>query len=315
MNIIRKFNWQIRGFKGKVGHIYWVRFGKYYKSKFAKKKICDAQYVNDVIRKAIENGSPFAASRFGFNELSAITNCEGEREGLQKYDIKNNFALYGSAGFFPDEKWAYEKYYEWHISNIQYIDILGVWFNKLEDYIIEKYMKDTQIADLCALEPYYHDNPWTAALEGKNVLVISPFAKTIENQYNTKRELLFEDKRILPEFNLKTIKAVQSIGGEKCGFNSWFEALDSMLEQMKSIDFDVAIIGCGAYGMPLAIEAKKLGKQAIHLGGALQILFGIKGKRWDEIEAVSRFYNEYWVRPSKEETPKAAESVEGGCYW
>lgn len=315
MNAIKRFNWWFKGFKGKIGHVYQAHFGRYYSKKFAKKPVHDTQYGNDMIRKAIEDNIPFATSRFGFNELSAITNCEGERLNLQKYQMKNNFHLYGSAGFFPDEKWAYEKYYEWHISNIHYIDLLAVCFNRLEDYIIEKYMKDTQLAYFCALEPYYHENPWTMALEGKNVLVISPFSKTIEEQYNNRRELLYEDKRILPKFNLKTIKAVQSLGGESCGFNSWFEALDSMVQQMKNTEFDVAIIGCGAYGMPLAIEAKKLGKQAIHLGGPVQILFGIKGKRWDEIDAVSKFYNEYWVRPSEEERPKSAGTVEDGCYW
>ena len=50
--------------------------------------------------------------------------------------------------------------------------------------------------------------------------------------------------------------------------------------------FDVAIIGCGAYGMPLAAMLKQAGKQAIHLGGATQLLFGIKGKRWEEIKTI-----------------------------
>ena len=62
-------------------------------------------------------------------------------------------------------------------------------------------------------------------------------------------------------------------------------------------------------------HAKRRGKQAIHLGGPLQILFGIKGKRWDDIPSVSKFYNEYWTRPSDEETPVNNTKVEGGCYW
>jgi glycerol-3-phosphate dehydrogenase len=47
-------------------------------------------------------------------------------------------------------------------------------------------------------------------------------------------------------------------------------------------DYDVALIGCGAYGLPLASHVKRKGKQSIHLGGGLQLLFGIKGKRWDD---------------------------------
>ena len=55
------------------------------------------------------------------------------------------------------------------------------------------------------------------------------------------------------------------------------------------IDFDVAIIGCGAYGFPLAAKLKQAGKQAIHLAGATQLLFGIKGKRWEEYQFQKRF--------------------------
>lgn len=47
---------------------------------------------------------------------------------------------------------------------------------------------------------------------------------------------------------------------------------------MDKIDYDICLIGCGAYGFPLAAHAKRKGKKAVHLGGALQLLFGIKGK-------------------------------------
>ena len=56
-------------------------------------------------------------------------------------------------------------------------------------------------------------------------------------------------------------------------------------------------------------------KSSIHLGGATQILFGIKGHRWDTHDVISSFYNDHWVRPSKEETPEKAKINEEGCYW
>lgn len=86
---------------------------------------------------------------------------------------------------------------------------------------------------------------------------------------------------------------------------------------MPEKDFDVAIIGCGAYGFLLAAEVKKMGKVAIHLGGATQLLFGIIGTRWER--ETPRFYrdvvNEYWVRPSAKERIKEADQIEQGCYW
>jgi hypothetical protein len=51
------------------------------------------------------------------------------------------------------------------------------------------------------------------------------------------------------------------------------------------------------------------------MGGAIQVLFGIRGNRWSSHPVISRFWNEAWVYPSLEETPGSAESVERGCYW
>jgi hypothetical protein len=64
-----------------------------------------------------------------------------------------------------------------------------------------------------------------------------------------------------------------------------------------------------------------MGKKAIHLGGSTQLLFGIKGKRWEDPNygfngtSYSSFFTQHWVRPSLEETPQDSNSIEDGCYW
>ena len=75
------------------------------------------------------------------------------------------------------------------------------------------------------------------------------------------------------------------------------------------------VLGCGAYGMPLGAAIKRAGRQAIHLGGSLQLLFGIRGRRWDALPSFQPLFNHDWVRPSAEETPQRAEAVDAGCYW
>ena len=55
------------------------------------------------------------------------------------------------------------------------------------------------------------------------------------------------------------------------------------------------------------------GKKPYTWGGATQMLFGIKGKRWED--EYGEFMNEHWIRPSKEETPINAMKIENGCYW
>jgi len=65
----------------------------------------------------------------------------------------------------------------------------------------------------------------------------------------------------------------------------------------------------------LAAYVKKIGKKAVHLGGAVQYLFGIKSNAAMNNQQLKRLINDYWVRPSKDETPQNAELVEQSRYW
>ena len=86
--------------------------------------------------------------------------------------------------------------------------------------------------------------------------MIHPFAELIEAQY-ARRSDLFDNKDVLPDFELRTVKAVQSLGGDNQGFKDWFDALEWMKREIGKADFDICLIGCGAYGFPLAAHVKK----------------------------------------------------------
>ena len=96
---------------------------------------------------------------------------------------------------------------------------------------------------------------------------------------------------------------------------SWFDILEKIKNQMSNLNFDVALISCGAYSFPLAMHAKKLGKIGIHCGGALQLFFGIMGNRWTYSREITKFHNSHWIRPSIFERPIGHHLIENGCYW
>ncbi len=298
-------------------------------SRYAGKDVMSIQAGNDWLHQAVLSGSPFMACRFGNVELNAMTKFEmavrqsdsdqgsrfcptgrsarGRREAMKR--------MCSNAGLFPEQEAMGAEFVRTMRRACKQADLIGVWFNQMEDYMISRYAPQSAITYLRGLEPWYSEHPWTSALKDKRVLAIHPFAGTIEKQYG-RRTLLFPGTDILPEFQLRTVKAVQTIAGTKDGrFENWFEALDWMEQEAMKEEFDIAIIGCGAYGFPLAARLKAHGRQAVHLGGATQLLFGIKGARWDNHEIISRLFNENWARPSEEERPAGASRVEGACYW
>ncbi|NLL79371.1 MAG: hypothetical protein GX234_06235 [Clostridiales bacterium] len=282
-----------------------------------KRKIAAAEEGNQWLYEKIMEGKPFVAGRFGGTELKTIcdvlyTKAGGKAGGVSERTAERIAML---SGFFPQDKELLYPFQELYMECCPEIDALGMWNIVLQGEIADEYLPQAKLFELRMFEPYYFIQPWTRALEGKRVLVIHPFADTIESQFK-KREHLFRDSNVLPEFEICTLKAVQTLAGEKDErFQDWFEALEYMYQEALKKEFDVALIGCGAYGLPLSVKLKKVGKMAVHVGGALQLLFGIKGKRWDEHEVISKLYNEYWVRPGENEKMREAGKVEGGCYW
>jgi hypothetical protein len=293
-------------------------------------RISDPQTASNLIYQHLMSDEPCMVSRFGGLELATMVNYLGVRQGrppIGKYIKGEAFDWWWNkklmhlvnfvAGLFPMNTEIVERFCKLMINDIPFVDVLGSWLDG--EHYFREYLKNTSIIELVLLEPFWADSPWTRALEGKKVLVVHPFAQSIEMQY-TKRELLFENRDVLPAFDLRTVKPVVSFGGECTGFTDWFEALEHMKAEIDGTDYDICLLGCGAYGFPLAAHIKRTGKKAVHLGGCLQLLFGIRGARW-EAPGYNPGYNyvslmnEHWIRPDEKEKPQLADKIEGGGYW
>lgn len=292
-----------------------------------KARLCQATYArqilfgqsgNALVHAMICQPQPLLVSRLGSVELACLNFFLQKRlSGTRPYRRRIRVQMSTNAGFFPVDDRSLDAFCELYLQAIAQVDLLGVWFNRYENVICNRHCPAARLVHFDCLEPFRFSDPWSSALAGRRVLVVHPFAASIAKQYAEKRRALFADPAVLPEFELRTLATVQSIGGAAVEYASWFDALKHMREQIAAVDFDICIIGAGAYGLPLAAFVKQLGKQALHLGGVTQILFGIKGRRWEELyaDSTAKLFNEHWVRPLPAETPANKNSIENGCYW
>ncbi|MDG1302456.1 MAG: hypothetical protein P8R37_12810 [Opitutae bacterium] len=308
---LKKVKQQMRSWKRNVRQ--W-RYGRH--------SILDANQAHRQIHDLILEQVPTAIGKIGSvellglkhwrrhtNDASALATAAGKRVC---------YKLYKNAGVFPESQTSYADFCRTFITSLEQMDQLAPWFLTGERATLKQYAPQAQLISTgpLYLNPIGSTNPghWTQSLRNKKILVASPFTATIEDQFS-RRELIWPGEYpLLPACTLKTLRVPLAASVTPSPYPDWLTGLEALKTQMTNCDFDVALIGAGAWSLPLATHAKTLGKIGIHLGGATQLLFGIKGKRWDK-NGEPEFYSDAWVRPSSDETPETANIVESGCYW
>lgn len=261
----------------------------------------DSEGSNNLLKLLFKNPSePIAVSRVGLGG-----------ETLTTYAVYNNMQvpdqwshwLHNNAGFYGSKD--YRRYADLYHGALQQANVHAYWatgniFQVAEDFLVPK---TVTMIDPSALESFRFSDPWTESLSDKKVLIVHPFKDTLESQLERK-DMIWKDQRILGFGQTIVYQSVQSIGG--VGPDSdWFASFERMKSDIQKIDFDVALLGCGAYGIPLMGWIKsELGKSSVYVGGGLQLYFGIRGQRWDRSPDVSAMYNESWVRCNEQEKPR-----------
>ena len=158
--------------------------------------------------------------------------------------------------------------------------------------------------------------PWLDDLAKLRWLVIHPFEKTIRAQLPHLAELGVYSESARGDLahrarDTAILACPQLPYMVPPRHRDWFEALEDLKSRMEKIDYEIALVGAGAWSLPLVAHAKAMGKKGMHLGGSLQLMFGIKGGRFDN----NRIYNPRWTRPLPQESPANHRLMEGGAYW
>jgi hypothetical protein len=140
---------------------------------------------------------------------------------------------------------------------------------------------------------YIYTQPWTWALRGKRILIVSPFQESIEEKLPIRAEL-YDGVDLFPDCTFVCVKPPTE--------------LQRFLVSIKDLEYDVALVSCGGYGNLVCSAIYDSGRSAIHVGGVLQMYFGVLGTRWlkDRPDVVRLFLNSAWSRP---------KPTEDACDW
>ena len=180
----------------------------------------DPDKASEMIYNLLSDDKPCMIARFGANELNSVINYLGVNakkhsiwkfiQGKQPEWWWNKNIMYNmqnNAGFFPATPENMQRFAKMMIEDAKEVDLLGSWLN--EEYLFFQ-NRDIQAVKLVLLEPYHSKHPWSRILQNKKVLVVHPFAQLINEQYKNRKQL-FCNPQVLPDFDLITLEAVQSL--------------------------------------------------------------------------------------------------------
>ncbi|MCD7790876.1 MAG: hypothetical protein LUH55_10200 [Bacteroides thetaiotaomicron] len=246
--------------------------------------------TQEMMKAYITSDTPFLLLRFGLYEYQLCYQYLEKKNGLRKeYSDFIQRHIRMDAGILAKGDVSLDKYAQFIVENLYEADIMGYWRNYPEKLVFSSYYSSgCNHVDIIDLYPYlyWHKNKlpdWQMNLSGRKVLVVTSFARTIEKQYSRRKSIWKDADRILPEFELIVYQAVQTSGGSMDErFASWEEAVEHMEKEVLQIDFDIALVSCGGYGLPLAIRLKKTRKESDPVGRLLSIMVWNTGRSMEE---------------------------------
>lgn len=288
---------------------------------------------NEILTEYLKKGKPFCVARLGYGPetymmYDYLSNPHTFLQSLRSENPDLN-VIYKICGIYSrkNDIEMFEHFWKATFMAIQNSDALASFtYDKRIRRIqtdLAHYVKIPQIAAR-SLEPFYiceeKVRPWTLQLYGKRVLIVSPFTQSFERQIQNKfrffkdpNQKIFEQGQEFVFYKTYNTQAHNHI------HENWIETFKHMAKDIAGLEFDVALLGCGGYGLPLCNFIKtRLNKSAIYIGGGLQLLFGVIGERWLARNDWKKriFENDMrMIHPQEDEKIPDFKNVEGGAYW
>lgn len=289
---------------------------------------------NVIYRSVLDSPAPMAITKIGSTESKYVSHY------LQKnYDkLQDRKHLWRNSGVFCKDDHSFYRWCDAYISGIRSSDYVHLWqefcfMSSYQPALIATCLQGlTDSYLLKALNPplkhypvscphelwlpfFLEEKGWHYALQHKKVLVITAAKHTFEHQAKLYDKIWPGAK--LGGFSFVQVPHSELLTGENLDNPlDWQDKVKLVQAEITKHDFDFALVGCGGIGLIIIDFIKnQLGKSCAYLGGNLQLVFGIKGNRWENANLPGYAANEYWIKPFLEDTPKNFMQLDCGAYW
>ena len=290
------------------------------------------ELIND-IRLALEKRKGFALGKLGFSEQCVagyplFIRSNPSQTRLKAYESVLRFHGEKQIGIFPTDPAFLKKFADEFVDHLCNLDIIGLFEGPREKEIIDGLRLRGKLIPYRLTEPdqSFPDNPTQCYLplfQNKKILLVSPFAKLLKERANANTfEKVWSStgKKWFGPADISTVEFPYSYFTETDTHRQFGNVLNlfkAICDKIGNEEFDVALIGAGALGIPIASYVKNMGRMGISLGGHLQVIFGVAGERWKRDPYYrEKLINGSWIDMPVEYRPNNKELVsDTGAYW
>lgn len=268
------------------------------------------EFIQD-LKKAIETKAPFAVGGLGMAEshwmyYPLFLEEHPNKTKLAVFHRLLVYHAYSQSGIFPPQPSFFLRFNEFFVENVRRLDWLGLFLEPvLEPPILAYHRLGNKFAHHLDFIPdkSIPDDPMSCYLPffgDRKILIVCSYGEFLKERAKQK---IFEgvwSKTGKKWFYPASVAAVEfPYGYDEDTAKQYATTIDLFTyisARIAQIDFDIALIAAGALAVPIAAFVKSLGKIGFDLGGELQFLFGVRGKRWrDDDRWQNDYFTESWV--------------------
>lgn len=306
---------------------------------YTRRQICRArlhsatisrqEFITD-LRAAIENNAAYAAGKIGPSQQQWMYYeilLKGQTNSDEIKAFEENLIFHGlkQSGVFPADPSFYLLFNKLYMEHVRNLDCIGIFYYPRELELIGHYQLSNKLVHYMEQEPD-RSSPsndkrcYLQYFRNKKILLVCPFAGLLK-QRATKE--IFEGvwsktgKRWFYPRSIDALEFPYGFSNEaQKSYATAIELLKEITTEIEKKNFDIALIAAAGLAIPIASYVKNMGKIGIDLGGHLQVLFGVIGKRWREREDWKMdYFNEWWIDMPANYRPKETDVCDQGAYW
>lgn len=284
-----------------------------------------------LLSSAIEDRIGFAAGKAGFSEQALLryTLICMQPDSLKKraYEAFLKYHCDYMTGVFPSTPEFLKVFSGFFLESVKDLDVLGLMDGKNEFQLMKSLDIEAELTHFQSMEPdrsipEHASMCYLPLFRGKKILLISSYAEFIASRaksdiynsvWHTSGKKWFNPSGI--EYLNIPYSYITATDTHRI-YRDSIELYQMIRAQISEYEFDIALIGAGALGMPLANYIKSLGKIGISLGGHLQIIFGVAGARWRRDPEWQKYINPSWIDVPSSYQPMGKNNLaDQGAYW